>query len=268
MHFSKKLHIKVLNLNDSLVRNKYSHLLMEYENIFTYPLGSRSFHIRHGFSGNYDYFSFFEQMGEVHYIVAEHDSCLVAAGCAILRNINNEKVWYLCDFKLTPEYRGKGILEKMFRKYVFSFYLKSQKMFFVNMSTIQGNGLIKKASKIFKIFGLKKENLYFFEWSKNDVIHTDIDLTQFVILTNAHKKDIVIDDKSYPIYHLVQKNSYIDLTKFQKIHINDISDTDTLMYCGVKNSIIDHLLVNQQPATIGSFVSHRFNTSFFSSAEI
>lgn len=263
-----KIDIKLLDLKDKPTRIKYSTLLTNYEDVFTYPLGDKKFYIRHGYGGLYDYFAFFEQLGQVHYIVAEDKGNLIAAGCAVLRTINKEKVWYLCDFKLLEEYRGKGILEKIFKKYVFPFYFKSNKMFFVNMSPAKDNGLIKKSFDIFKLFDIKTTDLYFFEWSNSSIIDSGLNLDDFVILTNATKKDIVIDSKPYNIYHLVHKDVGIDWENFHKEELSVVTSMDTLMYCSPKNDIVDMLLQTQQPTTIGSFVSHKFKPIHYSSSEI
>ncbi len=263
-----EIEFKLLDLSNKDIRDYYSKKLIAYEDIFNYPLGEKQFFIKHGYSGEHDYFDFFQQLGNVHYIVAEHNGILVAAGCAILRTIKKQKVWYLCDFKLAKEYRGKGILEKMFRKYVLKFYLKSNKMFFVNMSPSNGNGLIKKASNIFKLFNINTTDLYFFEWDINSINNSGLDFDEFVILTNKTKKDIVIDDMPYNIYHVVHKESYIDFSKFQIVELDAVKDGDTIMYCSPKNETVNNLLINNTPTTIGSFVSHKFNTNIYSSAEI
>lgn len=267
----KNLVIKTLDLESPEVRSNYSVLLTEHEEIFTYPLGEKIFHICHGNGESYDYFSFFEQLGEVHYLVAEDqddNQKLVAAGCALLRTIGGKKVWYLCDFKLVKEYRGQGILEKMFKKFLIPFYLKSSHMFFVNMSPMEGNRLIEKLLKIFKIFGLNKEELYFFEWTKETIERVGLDLNQFLIVTNEGKKDVILENAPYPIYHLVDKNSSVDFSKFKKVHLKEINNQATLMYCGPKNDTTETLLKTQTPTNIGSFVSHRHKSLLFSSCEI
>lgn len=263
-----KFDITLLDLEDWQTRTKYSQKLKDFEDQFTYPLGDKSFHLRHGFGGNYDYFSFFEQMGDVYYMVIEHNGQLIGAGCAVLRTIESKKVWYLCDFKVDKAHRGRRILEKMFRRYLISFYLKSNKMFFVNMSGTKDNGLVNKASRIFKIFGLKKQDLYFFEWNNQTIHSADIDLEKFVIVTNKHKKDVVIEDSIYNIHHLVPKDSYVDFDKFQEEKLGNIGKSDIIMYSSTLNDTVTRLLSHDQPTTIGSFVSHRFNTDVFSSAEI
>lgn len=259
---------KLLDLSNKDERSYYSKKLVEYEDIFNYPLGDKQFFIKHGYSENYDYFDFFQQLGEVYYIVAEDNDSIVAAGCAVLRTIKNKKIWYLCDFKLAKEYRGKGILEKMFRKYFLKFYFKSNKMFFVNMSPANGNGLIKKAMNIFKLFNIKITDLYFFEWDLNTISNSQLNFDNFVIITNNNKKDIVIDNKPYNIYHIVHKDSYIDFSKFQKTDLSFVNEGDTIMYCSPKNLTVENLLKNNKPTTIGSFVSHKFMTDIYSSAEI
>lgn len=260
--------IKKLDLKNKEVRQKYSLNLQQFESEFNYPLGEKSFFIQHGADQNNDYFTFFEQMGNVHYLVAEDNGVVVGAGCAVLREINNENVWYLCDFKIKKEYRGKRILEKMTLKYFIPFYLKSKKMILVNMSHPDGNGLINKVKKIFKFLKLNIHELYFFEWNKKTFIKDKLKLEQFYIIHNKGKKDIVIDNESYHIYHLVNKDSDKDYSKFQLIDFNKIDNNDTIMLCSTMNPNIAELLKIKAPSTVGTILSCGINDQFFSSCEI
>ncbi len=77
----------------------------------SYPLGEDRFEIDHG----EDYFAFFTRMGQLHYYVALDGDRVVAVAAAILRSIppapqqEPKKVWYLCDLKVHPEYRGRYV---------------------------------------------------------------------------------------------------------------------------------------------------------------
>lgn len=260
--------IKILDLEDWKVRCSYSEQLKSFENEFIYPLGDKSFHIRHGYQGVYDYFSFFEQLGEVHYIVVEEADQIIGAGCAVLRYLNGEHIWYLCDLKIVKAFRGKHILEKMLLKYFFRFYKKSQKMYFVNMSHQKDNKLIKRVSGLFHLFPIKTVDLYFFEWSLNEFTAEGHNFDDFVILTNKNKKDIVIDGDIFDIYHVVDKGSYIDVDKFHVADFSKMKSTDTLMYSSPMNKRVETFLTHRQPSTIGSFVGHRFKMENYYSVEI
>lgn len=257
-----------IDIKNKDVRQKYSDLLKNFENEFSYPLGEKSFFIKHGFSGDHDYFSFFEQMGEVHYFIVEDKDKIVGAGCAVLRKINNQKVWYLCDFKISKEYRGRKVLEFMMFKYFVPMYFKAHKMILVNMSNPNSNGLISKVKKMFKAFKLNINELYFFEWSKSDIEKSTINLEDFYIIHNKNKKDIVIDNNPYHIYHLVNKNTAKDLSKFQFANLKDIKDDDIIMLSSILDDNVRRLMDTEKPSTIGTIVSYGVNDLYFSSAEI
>lgn len=260
--------IKKIDLTNNISRKQYSSRLQQFENEFNYPLGEKTFYIQHGGDLNNDYFTFFEQMGDVHYLVAEQNNIVVGAGCAVLREINNEKVWYLCDFKINKDYRGKKILERMTLKYFIPFYIKSKKMILVNMSHPEGNGLVNKVKKIFKFLKLNIHELYFFEWNKQTFIKDKLKLSQFNIIHNSGKKDIIIDNEIYHIYHLINKDSDKDYSKFKIVDFNQISNKDTIMLCSTMNQNISELLKIKKPSTIGTIVSCGVNDQFFSSSEI
>lgn len=106
--------------------------LHQFEEHFTYPLGADTFSIDHGS----DYLAFFKRMGNAHLYASEVEGKIVAVGAGIIQN--RFKAWYLCDMKVHPEFRGRKIPLKMFRKYFLPCYLKSQRGFALNMEESSG----------------------------------------------------------------------------------------------------------------------------------
>lgn len=220
--------IKEINLKDTLVRKEYSDKLKNFENEFIYPLGTSSFQIRHGHSS--DYFTFFDQMGETHYFTIEDKNKIVGAGCAVLRTSDdNKKYWYLCDFKITKEYRGKNLLEKMFAKYFLKYIIKSHRFMAVNMgeSDIKENKLVAKIQKMFWFFNIDIKWMNFHQWSKDDLKKENINIAN--VYTNLGKKDIVINNEPWQLYHIASPSS--SLNKFSQIGISSLRNNDTVMCC-------------------------------------
>lgn len=258
--------IKRIDIKNEYIRKEYSKKLQIFEEQFSYPLGDKRFFIKHGYEDIYDYFSFFEQLGEVNYIVVEDKDTIIGVGCAILKNICNQKVWYLCDFKIDKDYRNKRILEKIFKKYFLFFYLKAQKLIVVNMNSPNQNGLIKKLERIFKWFSLDIQKLYFYEWIAKDFEQALFLLDDYIIVHNKNKKDILINEQAYNIYHLKRKDEIYQIKNFQKVQYQEIKDDDIIMLTLLENEKNSYNLFNL--STVGTIVTYGFENKYFCSAEI
>ena len=106
-----KIIAKKINLKNQVEREIYSKKLQNFEKEFTYPLGNESFYINHGLEK--DYFVFFEKLGKPNIMVLENNNEIIGLCCAILRNINGKNIWYICDFKIKKEFRGKKLYKKL-----------------------------------------------------------------------------------------------------------------------------------------------------------
>lgn len=252
--------------------DKYSPLMQKFESQFDYPLGDQRFSLRHG-NEIYNYFDFFRRLGNVNFFIVEDNNEVVGAGCAILKNViegeEEVKHWYLADFKLTPEYRKKGILKKLTIKYFLSHYFKSNKMIALNMSPMKDNGLIKRVKGIFSWFNVRTDPFMFYEWNKADfcskIMNNPYIRSNYMLFTNNGLKDIIIEGKSIPLYHLVRRD--YGLTNYT-YHVFDIKDESTsdipenaLFMLGTVNpDIIKDLESNGlHPTLETTFISHKIN---------
>ena len=171
----------------------FSNRLKDMEKEFSYPLGNDVFFIKHGYKSHYDYFSFFEQLGEPYFFVIEKESKTIGSICFILRDkLNN-----ICS----------------------SFY-------FVNMSPVKNNGLFKIADKVLQGFKMDIKPLYFYEVNKDNPYIQD----KF-ILTNDSKKDIVINSISQKLYHAVDNKVIERCSNIIIKDITCLTKEDNIMFC-------------------------------------
>ncbi len=227
-----KITSKKINLNNLEERAKYSYNLQEFEKQFTYPLGEESFYIKHGKEN--DYFSFFEKLGKPNIMVLEDKKKNKTIGvcAAVLREINNKKYWYLCDFKIEKEYRGQKLYRVLMWKYFLSCYLQSTNAFAINMSEPKNNKLFKHIGKIFKLFNINIETNYLYSFNGNNLSQFDKQFwDSHLIITNNGTKDIIINNESQNLFHIVSKTHHFqNLNKFTPVSIEKIKEQDSIMF--------------------------------------
>src|SRR5690349_2320433 len=95
-------------------RELYRDRIVRLESEARYPLGADFFGIDHG----EDYFAFFDRLGDVHYYAAVDGDRVAAVATGIVRRVP-QKTWYLCDLKVTPDYRKRHIPLRMLKSAFF-----------------------------------------------------------------------------------------------------------------------------------------------------
>lgn len=222
---SKKIDLK--NLEE---RKKYSSKLQDFEKQFTYPLGNDRFYIQHG--ENNDYFSFFEKLGKPNIMVLEKDNQVIGLCCAVLREINQKKYWYLCDFKIKKEYRGQKLYRQLMWKYFLPSYMQSQSAFAINMANPENNKLFSHMGKIFKAFDINIEPNYLYSFTGKNISELPGDFwTKNIIVTNNGDKDIVIKGENQKLFHIVDIEHFNNnLDRFSKVLPHNIQDNDSVMF--------------------------------------
>lgn len=221
---------KKIDLDNPEERKEYSAKLQEFEKQFTYPLGNEKFYIQHG--ENNDYFSFFEKLGKPSVMVLEKDKKVIGLCCAVLRDINQQKYWYLCDFKIQKEHRGKKLYRQLMWIYFLPSYIKSQKAFAINMADPENNKLFSHMSKIFKLFEVNIKPNYLYSFTGKNILDLPHDFwDNKAVITNNGDKDIVINGVSQKLFHIVDIEHFEqNLEKFSKVSLGSINDNDSVMF--------------------------------------
>jgi hypothetical protein len=132
--------MKLIEITD---KNKHLYLdqLLELEHGIVYPYGEQSFRINHGT----DYFSFFNQLGELHYYALLDNNVVAAVAAGIIRTVPMSKngplkrAWYLCDLKVNPKYRGQHLVTQMLKKSFLLNYLKCSRGYAISMNSGRHN---------------------------------------------------------------------------------------------------------------------------------
>lgn len=272
------MRLKFKKLTQESQFEQYSDKLKKFEKEFTYPLGDETFTISHGNDGSY--FDFFKKLGKVFYFVIEDKDRIVGddivgVGCAILRSINGEKIWYLCDFKILKEYRGKGLLSKLAFRYFFPLYFYSRKMIAVNMSVPKNNSLVRNIFNIFSLFKVECSHSYFYEFTSEKIKtikENKYIKNNFVAITNDGQKDIIVRNKPVKLTHLIKKEYAEQNFSGLCFSVDNLNEDHSLMFCTIQENIKVEIEknLNISPSYEISFINYGINKTnlHFTSAEI
>ena len=287
------IQIYKIDLNNPSEKEYYSNELQKLENLkdFTYPLGKETFCIKHGLGENNSYFDFFNQLGNnVHYVIL-HQQQVIGTICLIYRhfenyiNDNNSKTYnkqmshnnnyfYICDYKILKEFRGRNITQKLFNQLFKENIRISNKFMFVNMvdsnKKQNKNGLISKAKMLFYIFNVNEKPLYLYEMKfiefKEFLNQNNLSENDYLFFSNDGKKDIFISNQHHPIIHAIHKNNIEHIVKIQDGQYADCMQPDSyIMLSSFEKLKTTNPLIQESEAKI---VSNIKNIPLISSGEI
>lgn len=115
--------------------------ITEFQTRFTFPLNHRHYY----FDNGDDYFAWFQTMGTLHYFVALDQGEVVAVAAQVTRKLvspsgdSTDPFWYLCDLKVHPDYRGRGIPEKIFTNRFPHHYFRCPRGYAITIDPIDGS---------------------------------------------------------------------------------------------------------------------------------
>ena len=253
--------------------NKYNESLKKFEANIEYPYGSDFFKIDHGES----YFNFFERMGEPYFNIALYKNQIIACSCGIIRSVpykgKMKKTWYVCDLKVHPEFRGRGLSTRLFKKNLLFNYLKCPRAYTISMNPNKGKNKVIKIIENFPFFPLKYEaTLYFFEFSKNEICSFKSEIENIIgksikFISLYGIKDIILKSShtAMPLFH-AQYGSLADPISTSE------KEEGLYMFCALENSALYNFLnMKVKPSATASLLSYNmtgFDWSFILSSDI
>lgn len=236
-------------------REELSKKISEMENDIYYPLGDDHFKIDHG----KDYFAFFERLGDLHYWCVLDNEKIIGVAAGILREVNDETVWYLCDLKVRKEYRQKGIPKFIFKNaFIYNFKnTKVYKAYAVSMDSNDGKSPFKKIKK--STFGLLKKNksLKIYSLTKNDYLSICHKLGKHRLVHTNDKKELILksNNKKLSLFHINKKK--LD----QSSRFIDPNEHSVIMLSVYEGDDYDLILkeVNLKPDSSATVLTFRMN---------
>lgn len=224
--------MKIIEVTPSL-RSYYKDELRDFAHNFQYPFGQDSFVIDHG----QNYFTFFDRLGKPYIYIGEEDNKIIAMIIIVLRDIDlygqgiKQKIWYICDLKIHPNFRGNYFVQKVVEIVSAKYRYLSSKVYGVSMNSLKGpNRLISFANRINNL-GLELSgelNFYLLTFSqlikvKNLLIK---DYITFNFISLLRKKDLILNStkKPLPILHFSPNATFED--KF-----NNLNNNFLYMFC-------------------------------------
>jgi len=202
----KQIFIEIKEKNQHKWNNKVT--VFESQLKHMYPLNDDKFSIDHG----PNYFSFFNRLGSVYYYTIINNKVVKGTCAMILRNINKQKVWYMCDLKINEEYRNRYLLSRLVAYNLFNWYCKSNKMYGICMNPCQKlTGIVNK----FRFFGFKTSGnliIYMVDYNIMMSLHRILEQYQGSIsyLSLLGIKDLVLQSTNKPmkLLHLQHGKAY------------------------------------------------------------
>ncbi|AYV78563.1 MAG: hypothetical protein Edafosvirus18_12 [Edafosvirus sp.] len=259
-------HINNENKNNMVM---YHNKIQDFEKKMShkYPLGNDFFTINHG----KNYYKFFERMGDLNMqICTDKNDNVIATGCHILRNINNNKkvwtkVWYICDLKVDEKYRGNRISLKMLINTFVPSIIKSDKCYGITMNDgNKENKIVKLAKKInygpikFKSGG----QIYIYSLNYNQMIIAQPIIERYMgplyYISLLGIKDLVLESNKKPMKLLhVNYNGIANFKKNRNAYTFRPLRGYTHMFCCHENSpLFKQLTKNNIITDISATIIH------------
>ncbi len=251
------MEIKVLTREDWA---EFSPRLQAFENVAEYPYGADFFKLDHGTN----YFAFFERLGEPFFHVALDGEKIAACAAGVLRTVEIEgeqtKIWYLCDLKVAREYASQKIPAKLFRKNLFSNYLKCPRGYAVSMNPAKGKNRVVKLIERFRWVPIRcaaQLNFYSFDESQARNFHPNLksELGEISYLSLRGVKDLMMKSTGarLPLFHIQHGVCATPTAQTPEM-------PGTYMICASENSALDALLKDHFPVSAtASVLAHRIN---------
>lgn len=270
--------IKIIENNEDLY--KYHNKIKIFEKTMSqwYPLNEKEqFKISHGD----DYFKFFERMGKLYiFIILNNTQNIIGTLFCILRTIECEKIWYICDLKIHPQYRRRWIPYNMLLN---SFKLMniSNKFYAISMNeNTKYNNIVKFSQKMGKIlkFNIKNEIIkiykldYITMMKAKNILEKYKGKIYFIKLNGI--KDIILKStqNAMNLYHVnfINNINYVKC-KIKKNFFPIFSPNSSFMFCFLKSDNINNILkLNNIETKITSSLIHNGlkNYDFLQTSEI
>jgi hypothetical protein len=234
--------------------------LQELEAQAEYPYGDDFFRLNHGD----DYFAFFARMGEPLFHVALDEDRVIACASGVLRTLKIEdktvKAWYLCDLKAHPEFRGRLVTAKLFRKNLVRNYLKCPRGYAISMNPAKGeNRVVKLLMRLEAIPVGYAGKLNFYSFERREAADfqkkLEAELGDISYLSLKGKKDLIMKSTSarLPLFH-------IQHGAMAETGAKSPTEEGTYMICAFDESRLDNLLKTGFPVSAtASILAHRMN---------
>ena len=219
---NKTYNVSKVDLKNKKVREDLSYKMKSFESEFNYPLGNSTFKIEHGSLKGKDYFSYFENLGVPYFYIVEKGNNVIGSVCLVLKKIEDDLVWYICDLKIKKEDQSNKLVFLMYSHIKDHAKAITDKFYFVNMSPIKNNGILKIAKKVMPEFNVKTQNLFIHTLTKKEIGKS------MRLCYTTGEKDIVIEGEVMPLYHVVA-NGNKRLDGVNVARLDEIEENATIM---------------------------------------
>ena len=235
-----------------------------------YPYGNDYFKINHG----ENYFYFFQRIGEMRMNIILYKGEIIGTACGVLKKVNGELIWYICDLKIKKEHRGIRLPIQLLIKNMDKSKI-TDKAYGISMNSNSENKILELAQSIPFLNFKKIDNICIYALTYEQIIKVKLILDKiyseisFINISYCKKLMFKQSNSEFKILHLNFKP-----INEKKVQVYSEPQPDYMhMFCILESNSINKILnnIDIMPSSTATLIANNmdsFSWDFLTTSEI